>query len=262
MRSYISKLFLICINLFFFSQYSLANTFPKEMTVLLTNQVEEKAYNVANNHPEIHVFIHVCTITCWEEVLLRQLNRIKAAGLYDACTSISLGVLGTGDLKPLIERFPKLTLLFQCPHLTLYERPTLFALRHFCIANPETVVLYLHTKGVTRIKNQNVLDWTLYMEYFAVDCWEDCIFALKDHDVCGVNWHLKPSPHFSGNFWWANAKYVSKLPGSITPHSSEFLDYVAPEMWIGMRAPIVKSFHESNTSHYEEPYPESKYRTN
>jgi hypothetical protein len=92
------------------------------------------------------------------------------------------------------------------------------------------------------------------MEYFAIDHWRDCVKALQDHDACGVNWRTTPSPHFSGNFWWAKASYVANLPHAIGT------GYVDPEMWIGINAPKVKCFHESNIEHYFAPYPESKYK--
>jgi len=39
------------------------------------------------------------------------------------------------------------------------------------------------------------------MKYFNIDCWQDCLTALDNYDVCGVNWHDWPSVHFSGNYW-------------------------------------------------------------
>ena len=50
------------------------------------------------------------------------------------------------------------------------------------------------------------------MEYFNITRFQDCIEHLCYYDVCGVNWHDWPYPHFSGNFWWANSEYVAGLP--------------------------------------------------
>jgi hypothetical protein len=91
------------------------------------------------------------------------------------------------------------------------------------------------------------------MEYYAIDRWQDCVKTLQNHDACGVNWHMSPAPHFSGNFWWATARYVSTLPGSIDGH------YLAPEFWIGSSLPHVHCFHESGLDHYFSPYPAYRY---
>ncbi len=187
--------------------------------------------NLNNKKPEIHIFIHVCTINNWKPILLEQLNRIHASGLYDACKSISLGVLGDGNMSNFAKKYPKLTILFQSPNVGLYERPTLLACHEFCSshADPDSLVLYLHTKGVTKtspIVSANVRDWVNYMEYFTIDLWPNCVAALENYDVCGVNLYPVPALHFSGNFWWARAAYIATLPNTISP------DYLAPEMWL------------------------------
>jgi len=80
---------------------------------------------------KVAVFIHVCTIGFWEEVLGEQLDRIKRSGLYDFCSSINLGILGTGDMTPLLLAYPKINILFQQLELSLYERSTLLTLHTF-----------------------------------------------------------------------------------------------------------------------------------
>lgn len=205
----------------------------------------------------LHVFIHVCTINHWQSVLERQLGSIKASGLYEQCDSISVGVLGVGNIKPFMEKYPKLKLLFQTSDTTLYERPTLLCLHELCQSHPDALVLYLHTKGVSRVKDQMIVcinDWSRYMEYYAIERWQDCVEALKENDACGVNWRDYPSWHFSGNFWWASAKYISTLPNFIDT------DYLDPEMWIGLNFPKVKCFQESNTNHYKDRFPLWKYK--
>lgn len=203
--------------------------------------------------PEIHVFIHVCTKAHWQKVLNRQLKRMLTSGLYDACTSIMLGVLGEGDLKLIKETYPKVNVLFQDPDTSKYERPTLLSLHEKCLSNPEKAhVLYLHTKGISRISH-TVTEWTKLLEYFVIDRWKDCTQALKTNDVCGVNWQLGPQPHFSGNFWWATSAYVAHLPHYIGPN------YLDPEMWLCQNFPHFKCLHYSNVDHYYTSYPESRY---
>jgi hypothetical protein len=92
------------------------------------------------------------------------------------------------------------------------------------------------------------------MGYFVVERWRDCLEALTDHDACGVNWHLEPAPHFSGNFWWAAPRYVAGLPANLGAGHFE------PEAWIGSNQPRVRCFRESGVDHYVEAYPARMYR--
>jgi hypothetical protein len=203
----------------------------------------------------ICIFIHVCTINHWDKVLERQLDLIKTSGLYKKSDYICLGVLGEGDISPFTAKYPKISVLFQNPDITLYERPTLLKMHELCRFLRSSLILYLHTKGVSRRhQDSNITDWSRYMEYFAIECWRDCVRALKENDACGVNWRAYPSPHFSGNFWWATGNYIASLPSYIGK------GYCDPEMWIGLSSPRVKCFQESFVNHYTHPYPESKYK--
>jgi hypothetical protein len=233
---------------------------PIFLPFLFSIYLKAHALDVSAGQPDkvgISVFIHICTINHWHDVLEKKLSRIKNSGLYDACDSIFLGVLGTGDVSSFQERYPKVTILFQDPNMGSYERATLLSLHTFCLSSsPKHLVLYLHTKGVTRPVGGGLYieDWVNYMEYFAIDRWQDCVTTLQNHDACGVNWRSHPHPHFNGNFWWATAKYISTLPGSIDS------DYFAPEFWIGLMGPRVHCFRESGVfCHYTTPYPESYY---
>ncbi len=207
----------------------------------------------------IHIFIHVCTINHWESVFKEQMKRIKESGLYDAADSISLGVLGDGDISPYKKRYPKLNILFQTSDLSLYERPTILALHDFCTrTSNKSLVLYLHTKGVSKVPpSDNVRDWTYMMEYFLIDHWKSCVEALKKYDACGCNWWESYPSHinfFGGNFWWATSDYIKILPGYIGE------GYIDPENWIGINLPKIKCFHDSKIIHYDFPYPESIYK--
>lgn len=245
-------------NIFFSSLIRLLLLLSIAYSINAFENEEEKGFQELFITSKIHVFIHVCTINHWEYVLQRQLDRIVTSGLYEACESICLGILGDGDLKDYIERYPKLTILFQDPDKSRYERPTLLQLHELCKSSAENdLVLYLHSKGVSRSgaePNPFITDWSTYMEYFAIDRWTYCADSLQDHDVCGVNWRIHPLPHFSGNFWWATAGYISTLPGHIG------CDYCDPEFWLGLNSPKVMCFHESHIDHYWGPYPESRYK--
>ena len=205
-------------------------------------------------NPDIHLFIHACTMANWKDVLHRQMKRVYDSGLYEAATSINIGVLGEESLDEFKQKYPKINQLFQNHDTSLYERPTLCALQEKCLQSSNHAnILYFHTKGITR-KNPNVTDWSMVMEYFLIDNWRDCLQALKTADVCGVNFQYMPCKHFSGNFWWANSNHICTLPKRI---GAQYLD---PEMWIGLGFPQMHSMHNSNVDHYFQPYPESCYK--
>ena len=95
-------------------------------------------------------------------------------------------------------------------NINLFEIPTINIIHSFCVRNPESKVLYLHTKGVSyQTVPQQVVDWRNMMLYFLID--NDCVKLLEKHDIVGCNYLENPHPHFSGNFWWARASYVNKL---------------------------------------------------
>lgn len=248
---------LFVLSLFFFINLKAQANFQSETENAFRSQEKE-----IFQHPRIHIFIHICAINNWVEVVERKLERMKASGLYDACEAIYFGILGEGDINSFIERYPKIVVLFQDRDLTKYERPTLLHMQAFCFAwNHNEVVLYMHSKGVTKTHppvSFYVQDWAKYMEHFLIDRWRDCITALQDHDICGVNWHLAPAPHFSGNFWWARANYISTLPNQIATGTG-YLEYIAPETWIGTNRPKVRCLFQSHCPHYDAPYPESNY---
>jgi hypothetical protein len=221
------------------------------------NQADKNSLSVL---PRLYVFIHVSTLSCWKQVLSRQLEKIHSSGLYDACDSIQLGVLGDGNLDEFLFKYPKLTILFQSLTLAQYERPTLQAVHQRSVnlaqIAPLSCIFYLHTKGVTRPNNINVTHWSELMEYFIIEKWKDCVSVLRSTrgvDICGVNYRTNPVAHFSGNFWCATARYIATLCPEIGP------SYIEPELWINSGHGRHHCFHKSTVNHYDQPYPRHLY---
>lgn len=149
-------------------------------------------------------YMHVACMGHWREVVNEQLAKIKSSGLYDKTDRICVTVVGADHVDALFDddKFD-----VQCfSDLTEYEFPSLRRIRE----DDGDLVWYIHTKGVSR--NENRTNWRRYMEYFIIERHEDCIAALVDHDVCGVDLMDVPFPHFSGNFWWATGHHVRSLP--------------------------------------------------
>lgn len=208
-------------------------------------------------------FWHIATMGNWRDVIQDQLLKLTASGLLERADRIFVGICGP-EIDEIRFAHPKLELVFKDHSLNRAEAPTLEKLHDFSRGR-DGAVFYIHTKGVSREPHEQsrMTDWHRLMEYFNITRFQDCIEHLCYYDVCGVNWHDWPYPHFSGNFWWANSEYVAGLPPlsdlcrpeDCGPDSRHWC-----ERWLGS-SPSVRahSFHESGINHYLESYPRSKY---
>lgn len=217
---------------------------------------------VRNNAVRLPVFgfMHVAMTNHWKEIVEEQVLKMRASGLWEKTERLFVGLLG-----PRPDEFtfadPKILPMYFGVDYAPAELPTLGALQRFC-RTQDCLVYYVHTKGAFSPGN-GTRDWRRSMEHFAITRHEDCILALADHDVCGINWHSSWCRFFGGNFWWARADYVRSLPDilALEPISGRDLSrrHVC-ERWLGEN-PAVRwvSLHESDTDHYRDEYPRSRY---
>lgn len=187
---------------------------------------------------KIAIFYHIGQIGLGAFVYQQQIHRLYASGLIKNADYIHFGVNGNQDL-------------FNVPEKAIVKRntnwkeetETLISLRDFCKENPDYKVLYFHTKGVSK-NNLQTNAWRLYMEYFVIDRWKECVNYLNEYDCCGTDHYLtgpttwsdgsisypkEKTSFFAGNFWWANASYINKLDDKYL-NSDYRLDR---ELWIG-----------------------------
>lgn len=176
----------------------------------------------------IHIFIHICMIENWKEIFLQQIQTIKNTGLYQHVTKIHLGILG--DIHNIINdnilNDDKFDILYIDKRVTLYEIHTLNHIKSFCDnIDHEIYILYIHTKGVRKAGNENViLSWRKMMEYFLIEKYNECLKYLDIYDTLGNNMinlccydkeqiaiNNKHTYHYSGNFWWSKKSYIDKL---------------------------------------------------
>ena len=108
---------------------------------------------------------------------------------------------------------------------TGFEHVTLTALRKAAReSEPGTPFLYAHTKGAMSRSDRSTV-WRREMTDVCVGLWEDCAFALHTVDAAGCRW-MGDRRIFAGNFWWARAGYLARLP---PPRA----DRQGAEDWIG-----------------------------
>jgi hypothetical protein len=162
----------------------------------------------------------------------------------------------------------------------LMEYPTLDRLYDYCKANPSHLALYLHSKGVNNApgttRHRLAVEWRRIMEHFLLAHWRQCTAALgRGYDACGVNYHLQPFPHFSGNFFWTTCAHVARRgAGPLGPASAffsdNFPDWLPPdrayaEAWLldknpGEREDRVWHCFDDGTDHYFHPFDMSRLR--
>jgi hypothetical protein len=139
----------------------------------------------------------------------------------------------------------------------LFELPTLRLMHDFSLNSPNTKILYLHTKGISYLREdpryENGLDWINYMLHFLCTKSDDCLKLLDTHDAAGCNFSEAPKPHFSGNFWWANSSHLKKLDTGL------LTDKMSAEWWV-LSKPVKKvSLWQSGKNHFHERYHMGEY---
>ena len=168
-------------------------------------------------HP-ITIFIHTALLTGVQERINLFLEYIEKNGLIEKVETIYISIVGdcTEQLLQIPDKHQdKVKKIHSSPRLTDYELPTLKLLFNHCTTHTNHRVLYLHTKGVGKEVNPCIEDWIHYMLYFLVEKYEDAILKLDTYITVGVDLREVPVLHYSGNFWWANASFISTLPDPI-----------------------------------------------
>ena len=167
---------------------------------------------------QVKVFYHLACMGDWRPVFSEQMRQLAGNGFRE----INLTLLGTpGDIRAAEALCAELNinarLIFRAPELTHFEMPALLAVEEYARQN-NGHVLYLHSKGVSNPADPVKAKWRHLMMRELVENWESCVPQLPHYDVVGVNWRdMPPISHFSGNFWYASARYLRTLP--------DFADY-------------------------------------
>ena len=162
----------------------------------------------------IEIFYHMYCVNDCVDRFIKTYNKIKESGLLKICNSVNVVLVGDDKLRRYESRINFLdkvkTTCFSSD--TKGEMNTLRTIQSFCQSAQDSHILYLHSKGASRGKNQNIESWVNYMEYFSIEKHLICLEKLREYDTVGVELHAEPMKHYSGNFWWANSTYIKTLP--------------------------------------------------
>jgi hypothetical protein len=198
----------------------------------------------------------------WESVLRDQLGKLLFSGVYDVAQTVHCFCAGPEARRAalVVSQFGVKFRVEACaPEDTRGERLTLMSIHKYI--SPQDKVLYLHTKGVTKLPpSENVFFWNFYMEYHLLKNYMQCLEALDHADVVGLDFYPQSLPHFSGNFWWARGDHLLKLKAQDTIEGDK---YMCTETWVcgghdGL-TPILEMLGHSGNDHYTIPYPPRRY---
>jgi hypothetical protein len=204
----------------------------------------------------ITVFYHMFCVNNAIELFNSTLNKIKNSGLYDELDQIYLSLNGsnTEPYRNALNIQDSKINVIEFNYNYHGEFNTLNFISDFCKFN-EGKILYLHSKGVTQPQHIPVNHWREYMEYFLIENFKTCVDGLQKNDTIGVNLQEEPKKHYSGNIWWANADYISKLP-----KIENYQDRLYCEFWLfdtPHSNPL--NLYSSNKNHYTQLFPREKY---
>ncbi len=202
-------------------------------------------------------FIHSCTVNDNIDVLTNIVNRVIDTGTLDNLDY--LYIVNIGNKIAGHYDNDKIKIINYSENTQLFEKPTINLIHTFSQFH-DCKVLYLHTKGISYTKQNNgilytnVTDWTNYMLYFLLDKNEFCIDLLDVYNAVGCNYSENPRKHFSGNFWWADSKYIKKLTkiSSNVRHDCEW--YILSDNNVSLY-----NLCSSNVDHYKVSYPLNLY---
>lgn len=167
------------------------------------------------------LFFHVAAMGDeWKLLLDNQLSYLRATCGTHIDTYLCLAGTDASSIESEVyNHTPELAIHIPADNLDLnqYEFPTLSLLRYHALSNPDSIIGYAHTKGVSNypFSTKNI-QWREYLQWACWERFDQCMSALDNgSDAVGVELispHWFPVEHYSGNFWWAKASYLSTLP--------------------------------------------------
>jgi hypothetical protein len=180
----------------------------------------------------------------WYDIAKQQLDKIHATGLIDATDHILVNLAGFQGIVPDFLYGLKKIVIVNSSRLEEDVRPMQEALQEDARKNLTAKLFHIHGKGATTgtFSPPNAVDfWREYMTYFVIDRWQDCVAALEECDVCGVEWRPnkealgidKPGGHFTGGFFWLTAKYLAED----CPLLAQYIEEIWPQFCLRCGGP-------------------------
>jgi hypothetical protein len=181
---------------------------------------------------------HLVDLPGWEAIAERQIRTLRDSGLLDGLAEAhflahyqerSFSEFRTRDLGRANVRW----VFDGSVEPREAEVPSVAYLQALARAQEgEAAIAYLHMKGITKLADEGIQDWTRFMEYTILERWRDCVARLDaGFDTCGVSFRLKPYLMYAGNFWWTRASYARRLVSLRHPRECGFATQVPTSTW-------------------------------
>jgi len=201
------------------------------------------ALQTPNWHPthKVVVFWHVYTdANRSQEIIDRQYELLVSSGLLDVADEVLVGHVGLAPLR-LPAATKKIRVVARAS--AGFECVTTSVLWQFARnASARTIVLYMHTRGVTHSQRYGPAeDWTRMLEYRTVRMWRTTVPLLDNATTRVVTagcekWRAAGygdyGLHYSGNFWWATTDYIAQLTDPLIHATYGNSYYMCSEQWI------------------------------
>jgi len=208
--------------------------------------------------------IHSCTLqTTGTKILDYIIEVINKTGFINVVDNVFINNIGL----PIENKYQnnKYIVTNYSDNSLLFEYPSLNKVKMVAKNNPDSNILYLHTKGITHINTNtinNVSDWTNMMLYFLVEKHSECINKLNEgYDTVGCNYNSGNDSipkHFSGNFWWSKSTYINNL--HVLSENANNRAYA--EFWLFTKNHSYYNIYSSCVDHYIYSYPMEIYSQN
>ena len=166
-----------------------------------------------------HIYIDQQNIERGIQIIQRQFEKIKKSELIDRVRVVNIVFVGNVPFPcEDIRQHPKVRILATIGRG--YEGVTSYCIKRTCDTQKhESLIVYLHNRGMSHPSDSPSEDWTLMMEYFVIERWKQCLQILTNKYTCGCElWahtdRMNPSDfiyHYSGNFWWSRSEYIKKI---------------------------------------------------
>lgn len=201
------------------------------LTLTKNNSTEIFTYNLNwnkyNKQNEVVAFynLFIGNKDLYPSIVEEQLSLMNYSGLLKALDVVYYVTIGNhshtmpNTMKTLLKKKKvgtnsQMFVQIRNTHKSVDETLTLSYLYDFCLQHPASKVLYFHNKGSYNYRGENVF-FRQFLDCYVLN--PECIDALNEgFDICGLRLSPVPSPHYSGNFWWATCSYVNKLVSPVS----------------------------------------------
>ena len=155
----------------------------------------------------VHIYYHIYVSEGVEEVIDEQISLIQTHFNFPYILNIGIAI---GDAnKSILYLFKKFNNIRDV-RANANEFVTLDLIeKDVDKFGDSDYILYLHTKGVSKHGNQNVVNWRHLMNYFNIEKCKDVLklFEKSDFNTYGA----LLNKFYMGNFWWAKSSYLKTL---------------------------------------------------